>query len=169
MAKLTDFVTADRYDAEIREKAEELRRLCIQEGIPCFFAFGLINKKEEESEGPSEEQTQKMRLLRENEYDLEAMYVTEGGAGVIRTEREEIVEDYPYDLKCVQAIPEVLPDFLYDRRFSDFINIVNGFRAIPKSERLSSDVEEEIISLPDTSFQKSLLDLADEILSEEQK
>lgn len=172
MAKLTDFNTAERYESIIREKAEEVRKLCIQEGIPCFMAFGLISQTVEEREkeaAEKEEETKEKRkrgALRENEYDIDAAYVTEEGAGFIHTTRDKVDEEYPYELKCVQAIPEVLPAYLYDRRFSDFINIVNGFRAIPKSERLSSDIEEEIIQLPDTNFQKELLGMANEILED---
>lgn len=166
MAKLTDFITEERFNLEIREKAEEIRKMCIQEGIPCFLAFGLISQSPEErdKEKKRKKEEEKPSVFPENEYDLDVMYAAEFGAGTIHTKKEEKTLDTPYDLACVQAIPELLPDFLYDRRFSDFINIVNGFRAIPKSERLSSDVEEEVIQLPDISFQRELLELSDQFV-----
>ena len=169
MAKLTDYNTAEWFETNIREKAEEIRRLCIQQGIPCFLAFGLISNTLEERAAEQSEQPQRESYLpKENGYDTETFYVTKEGIRTLHTEKDTVVSDVPYDLKCIQAIPEILPDFFYDRRFSDFINIINAFRAVPRAERVSTDMEEEVIHLPDVEFQKELLGIAESMQVQEE-
>lgn len=148
MGKLTTTNTAERYEAVIKEKAEELRRLCIQEEIPCFMAFG-VTKDLEQTDGKSPD-SDDMQGSKKNEYELEVIQ-TAIPAHLDLANLPEQEQEEPYQIKCVQAIPELIPNYLYDRRFSDFINIVNGFRAIPKFERNYMKMEMDIIPLPDVA------------------
>lgn len=146
MGKLTTTNTAERYEAVIKEKAEELRRLCIQEEIPCFMAFGVT--KDQEKTADKSLEPDGIQGSKKNEYELEVIQtaIPENLDLTNIPEQEE-----PYQIKCIQAIPELIPNYLYDRRFSDFINIVNGFRAIPKFERNYMKMEMDVIPLPDVA------------------
>lgn len=150
MGKLTAANTAGRYETVIKEKAEELRRLCIQEEIPCFMAFGVTKDLEQtadESLDPDD-----MQGSKKNEYELEVIQTAiPEHLNLANLPEQEQDQEEPYQIKCIQAIPELIPNYLYDRRFSDFINIVNGFRAIPKFERNYMKMEMDIIPLPDVA------------------
>lgn len=117
--------TEEKYDSLLKDKIEEIRRICVREQIPCFMAFGLRSSNQEE--GPYK----------------------------IKSTVENV--DPPKDqIKTVAIIPEVLPKGLKDRRFSDFINILNNFRAVPPSDYAKMTPEDVVIDMPSSDFRKGL-------------
>ena len=56
-----------------------------------------------------------------------------------------------------------------DRRFSDFINVLNDFHTVPPSEYAKTTPEDiEIYGLPDTARQRSMNNIADKLLHDEE-
>ena len=127
-----------RYQQILAERVEEIRRICVQEQIPCFMAFGL----------------------RYADQDLEQYNMK------TFVENQEINSDF---LKTTAVIPEVLPMNFTDRRFSDFINVLNDFHTVPPSEYAKTTPEDiEIYDLPDTARQRSMNNIADKLLHDEE-
>ena len=82
-----------KYNAVIKDKAEELRRLCYQSGIPCFMAFGTSQDA-----------------------------------------------DGTYRIECSSVLPEVMGyEETGDRRFLNFVNVQNGFCAVPSPSENADD------------------------------
>ena len=127
-----------RYQQILAERVEEIRRICVQEQIPCFMAFGF----------------------RYADQDLEQYNMK------TFVENQEINSDF---LKTTAVIPEVLPMNFTDRRFSDFINVLNDFHTVPPSEYAKTTPEDiEIYDLPDTARQHSMNNIADKLLHDEE-
>lgn len=127
-----------RYQQMLRDKVEEIRRICVQEQIPCFMAFGLRYADQELEQ-----------------YSMKTF-----------VENQDVNSDF---LKTTAIIPEVLPMNFTDRRFSDFINVLNDFHTVPPSEYAKTTPEDiEIYGLPDTARQRSMNNIADKLLHDEE-
>lgn len=127
-----------RYQQILADKVEEIRRICVQEQIPCFMVFGLRYADQELEQ-----------------YNMKTF-----------VENQEVNSDF---LKTTAIIPEILPMNFTDRRFSDFINVLNDFHTVPPSEYAKTTPEDiEMYELPDTAKQHSMNDIADGLLREEE-
>lgn len=128
-----------KYKQLLADEVEDIRRICVQEQIPCFMAFGLREENQKE-------ERYKMKTVIEN-------------------------KDKPSDkLKVTTIIPEVLPVSFTDRRFSDFINVLNDFHTVPPSEyakTVPGDIP--IIELPSQQSRDSMTRLAEEYEREQEK
>lgn len=118
--------TVSKYEELLKEKVEEIRKICVREQIPCFLAFGLRDANQ--TEGPYQ--------IKE-EGNLEELQI-----------------------KATTIIPEVLPVALQDRRFSDFINILNHFHAVPPSEYAPTTAEDFMVDLPPEDSREHMAALA---------
>lgn len=118
--------TIAKYETLLKEKVEEIRKLCVKEQIPCFLAFGL--RSAEQTEGPYQIQ---------EEGNLEEL-----------------------QMNVTAIIPEVLPVALQDRRFSDFINVLNHFHTVPPSEYAKTTAEDLMIDLPPEKNREHMMALA---------
>lgn len=126
-----------RYAQILSEKVEEIRKICVQEQIPCFMAFGLRYADQPEEK-----------------YNIKT---------VVENQKKD--SDY---LKTTVIIPEVLPMCFTDRRFSDFINVLNDFRTVPPSEYAKITPEDiMVLDLPESFRQHSMNDLAEKMIEEE--
>jgi hypothetical protein len=93
------------YKTEIEPEVSKIRKLCNQNEIPCFMAFGTDKQK-----------------------------------------------NGKYDMKAISLLPEMFNDKTEDSRFSDFVNVQNGFLTIPASEGSfpldNFDIDDDIMDIP---------------------